>query len=77
MRASLVTAAMLGIGFVLVAIPTPLAAAWMTIEQARMACRAEIPMIPPSDRGHSRGFANPNKGRLRDCIRSKRGLPAG
>jgi len=77
MRAPFVTAAMLGIGFVSVAIPTPLSAARMTIEQARMACRGEIPMILTADRGHSRGYANPNRGRLRDCIRAKRGLPAG
>ena len=60
----------------IIAIPTYAPA--MTRDQAREQCRAEIPRVKSADKGHSRGYSNPNKDRMRECVRAKLGRsPAG
>jgi hypothetical protein len=50
--------------------PTVGFSAQMTREQARTACRNEVPKMPRGDKGNSRGFNQPNTA-LRDCIKAK------
>ena len=52
-------------------------AAKMTLEQARLACRNEVPRLIGEDRGNSRGFAHPNNqdARLRPAGSSGIGSP--
>jgi hypothetical protein len=76
MRARTMTAVTFAVGLAMPSL-VPDAAAGMTLEQARSACRAEIPNLPGTDRGNSRGFKDPNGGRMRECVRAKMGRSHG
>lgn len=54
----------------IVMFPAPGFAEKMTREQARIACRNEVPKMPRGDKGNSRGFNQPNTA-LQDCIKAK------
>jgi len=47
------------------------AAARMTRDQARIACRNEVPHVSKGDRGNSRGFNSTVNPAMRECVRAK------
>ena len=65
--------ALVSVAAALAATPSMAVAAKMTKEQARDACRSEIPQVPTrgGDRGGSRGFKAAGSNPMRECIKAK------